>query len=254
MKRILTISNAFSLCIGILALVSFNSAALAQQPDQSDAEVKIDMILLQTGSDKSLRVQVVNTGQKPSEASRLLLTIEKINGVTVKRQTHVNVPALAAGTDVWLVIDAKSILPNNVSLKSTTYKLTIVAIDNVAESNEINKEVDTDLAAETTTAGQPETTDTQLTVQTPEQKKLGCLNVSRRWQVCGNTNFKNKLVAGVGIRFNRLDRNGKIVSSRSYKDCSKLAADQTIPAEIREKAAAPCKQTLQLATTKAEVP
>ena len=94
-------------------------------------------------------------------------------------------------------------------------------------------------------AGNPETANPQqLSAEPSEQKKLGCISVSRRWQVCGQTNFKNKFVAGVGIRFNQLDPNGRIVASQSYKDCAELAADNAIPSEIREKAAVACSQNV----------
>jgi hypothetical protein len=71
--------------------------------------------------------------------------------------------------------------------------------------------------------------------------------------VCGSTNFKNKFVAGVGIRFNKIDPNGRVLVSRTYEDCSKLAGDKTIPANIRAKAAAPCEESLKLAVKAAAV-
>jgi hypothetical protein len=101
----------------------------------------ISQFLFPPTNDKALRVHVVNTGQAGSGACRLVLTVRKINGVPVGRQTLVNVPALAAGTDTWLLIDAKSILPNNVKLDSTTFKLNVDATEIVAESNESNNEI-----------------------------------------------------------------------------------------------------------------
>ena len=101
---------------------------------------------------------------------------------------------------------------------------------------------------------QPQTPTTQqLSAEPSVEKKMGCLNVSRRWQVCGSTNFKNKFVAGVGIRFLKIDPNGRVLVSRTYEDCTKLAADKTIPADIRAKAAAPCKQSFELAVKEAAV-
>ncbi|HEX6187644.1 MAG TPA: CARDB domain-containing protein [Pyrinomonadaceae bacterium] len=110
-------------------------AALAQ-PDLS-----IRQFLFPPTNNKALRVRVVNTGQGPSAACRLVLTVRKINGVAVGRRTYVNVPALAAGAADWLHIDARSILPNNVSLQSTTFRLNVDATEIVAESNEANNEV-----------------------------------------------------------------------------------------------------------------
>ena len=113
-----------------------NKKAIAVRPD-----LRIRQFLFPPTNDKALRVHVVNTGQAPSAACRLVLTVRKINGVAVGRRTHVNVPALAAGADDWLHIDVKSILPNNVSLKSTTFKLNVDATEIVVESNEGNNEV-----------------------------------------------------------------------------------------------------------------
>lgn len=123
----------------------------ARQPDSgAPAEKKTalaqpDLIIRQflfpPTNDKALRVRVVNTGQGPSAACRLVLTVRKINGAAVGRTTYVNVPALAAGAADWLHIDASSILPNNVSLQATTFRLNIDATEIVAESNESNNEV-----------------------------------------------------------------------------------------------------------------
>jgi CARDB len=110
--------------------------AKVAQPD-----LIIKQFLFPPANEKALRVHVVNMGRAASGACRLVLTVRKINGVAVGRQTHVNVPALAAGADVRLVIDAKRILPNNVSLASTTFKINVDATEIVAESNESNNEV-----------------------------------------------------------------------------------------------------------------
>ncbi|MGB7203358.1 MAG: CARDB domain-containing protein [Pyrinomonadaceae bacterium] len=266
MKRRITLSIALSLCIGLLALMSSDSAALAQQAKVVKPDLSIKQFLFPPTNDKALRVHVVNTGQELSKACRLVLTVRAINGVAVGRRTHVNVPILAAGADDWLHIDAKSILPNNVSLQSTTFKLSVDATKIVAESNESNNEVWHGLLA-TAAIGQaiggfandgdesdakPEISSTQQLSTAPSEQK-SCVRVSGRWSICGSTNFKNRFVAGVGISFNRLDPNGKIVSTRYYKDCSKLAADSTIPADIRKKAAELCKQSLQLAADESTV-
>jgi hypothetical protein len=109
------------------------------KPAQPDLIIK--QFLFPPTNDKALRVQVANQGNAASGACRLILTVRKINGTAVGRQTHVNIPALAPGKTVWLVIDAKSILPVNVSLKSTTFKLNADATGIVAESDETNNEV-----------------------------------------------------------------------------------------------------------------
>src|SRR5215204_2831399 len=113
-----------------------NKIAKIAKPD-----LRIRQFLFPPTNDKALRVHVVNTGQSASGACRLILTVRKINGVAVGRKTHVNVPALAAGAGDWLHIDAESILPNNVSLHSTTFKVNVDGTEIVAESNEANNEV-----------------------------------------------------------------------------------------------------------------
>ncbi len=113
-----------------------NKIAKMAKPD-----LRIKQFLFPPTNDKALRVQVSNDGSAASGASRLNITVRKINGTAVGRQTHVNIPALAPGKKVWLVIDAKSILPVNVSLKSTTFKLNADATGIVAESDETNNEV-----------------------------------------------------------------------------------------------------------------
>jgi len=84
----------------------------------------------------------------------------------------------------------------------------------------------------------------------PMPKPLKCINVSRRWQLCGSAS-KTQLTAGVGIRFNRIDPKGRIVASRSYDDCGKLAADDTLPADVRARAVRQCKRSFHLAAKQA---
>ena len=117
----------------------------SQSNDKKAAEAQPDLqiskFLLSPTTDKKLRVQVVNSGPATSDACRLVLTVRKINGIAAGRKTHVNVPSLAAGEKVWLLLDAASILPVNVSLASTTFKLNVDATGIIAESDETNNEV-----------------------------------------------------------------------------------------------------------------
>jgi len=87
------------------------------------------------------------------------------------------------------------------------------------------------------------------TSQLPK-KPLKCVDVSARWQLCGSGS-KTHFTAGVGIRFNKLDPNGKIVASQVYEDCSKLAADETLPAYIKKKALGQCKKNFHVTDKKA---
>jgi hypothetical protein len=104
-------------------------------------DLLIRQFLFPPTNDTALRVHVVNRGETGSAACRLVLTVRKINGTAVGRQTHVNVSALAAGADEWLFIDAKNILPNNIALASTTFKLNVDATEIVSEADESNNEV-----------------------------------------------------------------------------------------------------------------
>jgi len=90
--------------------------------------------------DKGLRVQVANYGQKASQPCRLLLTIRKINGTPVGRKMYATIPAIQQGKTDWIAFDTTSILPKNVSLRDTTFKLMADATKVVHESNENNNE------------------------------------------------------------------------------------------------------------------
>ena len=197
-------------------------------------------------SQQSLRVHVANNGESPARPCKLRLTVRKINGTAVGRTTEVRLPAITSERSRWLVVDASKILPNGVSLKDTVFRLDVDSANAVIETNEENNVIWHGLSAEAVSTTQA----TDKLSDKPSVQKLSCKNVSPRWQVCGSVS-RTKFVAGVGIRFNRIDPNGRIVASRSYDDCSKLAADRTIPADIRAMAAAPCKQSLEAASIEA---
>ncbi len=108
---------------------------VAAQPDLS-----INEFAFPPTNNKALRVNVMNSGNAVSAPSVLRLTVRKINGVAVGRTTEIKVPAIPAGKNKWVVVDAKSILPNNVALESTTFKLNADAGETVAESDEGNNE------------------------------------------------------------------------------------------------------------------
>ncbi len=110
--------------------------ARAARPD-----LQIKQFVFSPTNDKAMRVHVVNTGGAPSGLCLLRVTVRKINGVSVGRVTEVKLLPLGPGKDKWLIVDAKSILPNNVSLESTTFKINADATSIVAESVETNNEV-----------------------------------------------------------------------------------------------------------------
>jgi hypothetical protein len=114
----------------------FEAGVSMAQPD-----LKIAQFLFPPTNDKALRVHVANAGGGNAAACVLRLTVRKINGVAVGRVTEIPVPAIAAGTDIWLLIHADKILPKNVALKDTTFKLNVDATSTVVESDESNNEV-----------------------------------------------------------------------------------------------------------------
>ncbi len=90
--------------------------------------------------EKALRVRVANLGGAASGLCILRLTVRKINGVAVGRVTEVKLLPLAAGKERWVSINAKSLLPNNIALESTTFRLNVDATEVVAETKEDNNE------------------------------------------------------------------------------------------------------------------
>jgi hypothetical protein len=130
------IREASAVRISILAYEPVETGARMVQPD-----LKIAQFLFPPTDDKALRVHVSNAGGGNAGACVLRLTVRKINGVAVGRVTEIPVPGIAAGTDTWLLIHADSILPKNVALKDTTFKLNIDATGVVNESDETNNEV-----------------------------------------------------------------------------------------------------------------
>ncbi len=105
------------------------------------ADLSISKFVFITGNEKVVRVHVVNSGGAPAPLCILRLTVRKINGIPAGRTTEIKLPPMAAGKDRWLLINAGRILPHNVSLEATTFKLNAVATSIVAESDEANNEV-----------------------------------------------------------------------------------------------------------------
>jgi len=91
-------------------------------------------------NNKGLRVRVANIGNGNAGACVLRLTIRKINGAAVARTMDMNVPAIPAGGDDWITFIADAVLPNNVDIKDTTFKLNVDFTKVVSESKETNNE------------------------------------------------------------------------------------------------------------------
>ena len=106
----------------------------------AQADLRVEQFLFPPSNEKALRVRVVNGGGAASKLCVLRLTVRKINDVAVGRTTEIKLQPLGAGKEKWVVIDAKSILPANVALEATTFKLNVDATAVVAESDETNNE------------------------------------------------------------------------------------------------------------------
>lgn len=131
-----TFAQAWSAIAAYSVEVHGKGVAMAAAPD-----LRISAFVFPADSDKAVRVHVENAGGAASSLCILRLTVRKINGVPVGRVTEIKLPPLAPGKDKWLLLDARKILPNNVSLESTTFKLNTDATEVIAESNETNNEV-----------------------------------------------------------------------------------------------------------------
>ena len=142
LKQFITVIAVFTIG-GNALLVPAHSRATAQPVNAYAAQpdLRIKQFLFSPANDKTMKVHILNSGNALSQLCFLRLTVRKINGVPVGRVTEVKLPPLAPGKDTWLVINAKSILPNNISLESTTFKLNADATSIVGESDEGNNEV-----------------------------------------------------------------------------------------------------------------
>ena len=117
-----------------------NNKALEKNPSQAKADLLIREFVFPADNDRAVRVRIVNGGSVASALCVLRLTIRKINGVPVGRVVEIKLPPLAPGKDTWLVLGANNILPHNVTLASTTFKLNADATSIVTESDEANNE------------------------------------------------------------------------------------------------------------------
>ena len=90
--------------------------------------------------DKMVNVYVSNNGDAPSKRCVLELTVRKIGGSAVGRVTTATIPAIQPGKFAKIPVNATNILPNDVNLKDTTFKVIADSTNINAESNEGNNE------------------------------------------------------------------------------------------------------------------
>ncbi|MBD1847714.1 hypothetical protein H6F89_30845 [Cyanobacteria bacterium FACHB-63] len=85
---------------------------------------------------QSVRVQIINQGGAIAKPSQLRLTVTQIKGVKVNRVLEVKLPTFKPSQSSSFLVDASSILPKNIDLKDTTFRLKADATLVVSESDE----------------------------------------------------------------------------------------------------------------------
>lgn len=105
------------------------------------ADLRMEQFFFMPQNDKSIRIKITNLGNATAPASKLRLTVRKINGVAVGRTIDAPVSSLTPGQSIQIIVNASSILPINVNLKDTTFRLNLDFFNAVVESNETNNEL-----------------------------------------------------------------------------------------------------------------
>lgn len=92
----------------------------------------------------------------------------------------------------------------------------------------------------------------QLSPKPNEPELLKCKRVHPRFSVCGDTNFKNRVVGGFGIHFSVMNPNGQLTAvgrrhaiTNQDQSCHSLMSEKSVPHEIRRNAIAVCKDMIR---------
>jgi subtilase family serine protease len=126
--------------ISLLVMCLFHPLLARPRVAADLPDLKIRQYEFDSYNDKGLRVQVANYGKAASKPCRLELAIRKIKGSAVNRTASETIPAIEPGKEEWVTLSATGILPAAMSLKDTTFRLTVDETGIVAESNEDNNE------------------------------------------------------------------------------------------------------------------
>jgi hypothetical protein len=110
------------------------------EPPLGKADLTVKNFAFSNTLEKNVKVQIANIGDIGSAPCVLRLTVRKINGTPVGRTTEIQLPAILPNQSKTVIIDTTQILPNNVALKDTTFKLNVDITSLVIESNEANNE------------------------------------------------------------------------------------------------------------------
>lgn len=149
MRSKIALASACLLLLACVAQLSHAQENTNNRPQPSPRRVPVqsikpDLVIREyqfaPTNNKGLRVNVANVGNSAAGACRLRLTIRKIKGASVGRTMEMDVPSIAAGADAWVTFIADSILPNDVDIKDTTFKLNVDVNNAVNESKEGNNE------------------------------------------------------------------------------------------------------------------
>ena len=127
--------NAKTLILATILLIGF-SPQLNARSEQPDLAVR--QFRFRPSGPQAVWVQVVNYGGVNAPPSTLRLTVRVINGIPVGRTTDLALPVIAANDDIWVMVDAASILPVSVDLIDTTFRVDADADALIAEPNETN--------------------------------------------------------------------------------------------------------------------
>lgn len=103
-----------------------------------DPDLTMDSPHFVPGTVGKIKLQIVNAGHAGAAASALLLHVDGFEGVPIDKELRVDVPAVPAGTQHLLPIDAAGILPEGVALRDCTFQLRLDVDDRIRESNEEN--------------------------------------------------------------------------------------------------------------------
>ena len=120
--------------------VSLGSGPIMIPGKKGLADLTIQTISFNGANDKAVSVAVKNNGSGASGGCTLQLTVRKIKGTAVGRITSVEIPAMSAGQTASFTVDATKILPKNVKLQDTMFKVIVDSAGVVGESNETNNE------------------------------------------------------------------------------------------------------------------
>lgn len=117
---------------------SAGAASFSPNPPKPDLIVRGNEF--EFDGNKIVNVYVSNNGDAASTPCRVELTIRKIGTASVGRKKVATIPAIQPGQYVKIPIDATSILPVNVNLSDTTFKVIADSTKIISESNETNNE------------------------------------------------------------------------------------------------------------------